>query len=122
MQDLQRVRLPYHVSALTQAAGIAALRHAGEATAMLDAIRSQRDRIFDRLSALPGVIAYPSDANFVLFTPPPARDAAEVWQALLDRGVLIRDLTSVVPRALRVTAGTEDETTQFLDALTEVLA
>jgi len=122
VRDLQRVRLPYHMSALTQAAGIAALRHAGEATAMLGAIRAQRDRIFDRLSAMPGVTAYPSDANFVLFTPPPGRDAAEVWQALLDRGVLIRDLSSVVPRALRVTAGTEDETTQFLDALTEVLA
>ena len=122
VRDLQRVRLPYHMSALTQAAGIAALRHAGEATAMLGAIRAQRDRIFDRLSAIPGVTAYPSDANFVLFTPPPGRDAAEVWQALLGRGVLIRDLSSVVPRALRVTAGTEDETTQFLDALTEVLA
>jgi histidinol-phosphate aminotransferase len=122
VRDLQRVRLPYHMSALTQAAGITALRHAGEAPAMLDAIRSQRDRIFDRLGALPGVTAYPSDANFVLFTPPATHDAAEVWQALLDRGVLIRDLTSVVPRALRVTAGTEDETTQFLDALTEVLA
>jgi histidinol-phosphate aminotransferase len=122
VRDLQRVRLPYHMSALTQAAGIAALRHAGEAAAMLGAIRAQRDRIFDRLSALPGVTAYPSDANFVLFTPPATRDAAEVWQALLDRGVLIRDLTSVVPHALRVTAGTEDETTQFLDALTEVLA
>jgi histidinol-phosphate aminotransferase len=122
VRDLQRVRLPYHMSVLTQAAGIAALRHAAEATAMLGTIRAQRDRIFERLSALPGVTAYPSDANFVLFTPPPGRDAAEVWQALLDRGVLIRDLTSVVPRSLRVTAGTEDETTQFLDALTEVLA
>jgi histidinol-phosphate aminotransferase len=122
VRDLQRVRLPYHMSALTQAAGIAALRHAGEATSMLSGIRAQRDRIFERLSAMPGVTAYPSDANFVLFTPPPDRDAPEVWQALLDRGVLIRDLSSVVPRALRVTAGTEDETTQFLDALTEVLA
>jgi histidinol-phosphate aminotransferase len=122
VRDLQRVRLPYHMSALTQAAGIAALRHAGEATAMLGAIRAQRDRIYERLSALPGVTAYPSDANFVLFAPPAGRDAAEVWQALLGRGILIRDLTSVVPRALRVTAGTEDETTQFLDALTEVLA
>jgi histidinol-phosphate aminotransferase len=121
VRDLQRVRLPYHMSALTQAAGIAALTHAGEALALLDVIRAQRDRILEVLVTLPGVTAYPSDANFVLFTPPPDRDPAEVWQGLLDRGVLIRDLTSVVPRALRVTAGTEDETTQFLDALTEVL-
>jgi histidinol-phosphate aminotransferase len=121
-RDLQRVRLPYHMSSLTQAAGIAALRHVHEALALLDAIRTQRDRIVDALDALPGVPVCPSDANFVLFTPPPGREPAEVWQGLLDRGILIRDLTSVVPRALRVTAGTEDEITQFLDALTEVLA
>ena len=122
VRDLQRVRLPYHMSALTQTAGIAALRHAADALALLDAIRAQRDRIVDALGAMPGLTVFPSDANFVLFTPPPERGAAEIWQALLDRGILIRDLTSVVPRALRVTAGTEDETTQFLDALTEVLA
>ncbi len=122
VQDLQRVRLPYHMSALTQAAGIAALRHAAEAFALLDAIRAQRDRIVDTLAGMPGVTVYPSDANFVLFTPPAGLDPARVWQGLLDRGVLIRDLTSVLPRALRVTAGTEDETTRFLDALTEVLA
>jgi histidinol-phosphate aminotransferase len=122
VRDLQRVRLPYHMSALTQAAGIAALAHAGEALALLGAIRAQRDRIIDALGAMPAVTVYPSDANFVLFTPPPDRDPAPVWQGLLDRGVLIRDLSAVVPRALRVTAGTEDETTQFLDALTEVLA
>jgi histidinol-phosphate aminotransferase len=122
LRDLQRVRLPYHMSALTQAAGIAALRHAPEALAILGGIREQRDRIVDALGTMAGVTAYPSDANFVLFLPPAGRDAGEVWRALLDRGVLIRDLTSVVPRALRVTAGTQDETTQFLDALTEVLA
>ncbi|MEO8293830.1 MAG: histidinol-phosphate transaminase [Actinomycetota bacterium] len=121
VQDLQRVRLPYHMSALTQAAGIAALRGAPAALALLDAIRAQRDRIVSVLGAMPGVTVFPSDANFVLFTPPPDRDAGEVWQGLLDRGVLIRDLTSVVPRALRVTAGTEDEITRFLDASTEVL-
>jgi histidinol-phosphate aminotransferase len=122
VRDLQRVRLPYHMSSLTQAAGIAALRHAPEAVAVLGSIREQRDRILDALAAMPRVTAYPSDANFVLFLPPPGRDAGEVWRALLDRGILIRDLTSVIPRALRVTAGTEDETTQFLDALTKVLA
>jgi histidinol-phosphate aminotransferase len=122
VQDLQRVRLPYHVSALTQAAGIAALRHAPEALAILEAIRAQRDRIVGALGGMRGVTVYPSDANFVLFAPPPGRDAADVWRALLERDVLIRDLSTVVPRALRVTAGTEDETTLFLDAVTEVLA
>ncbi len=118
--DLQRVRLPYHMSSLTQAAGIIALRHAGEAMAILEAIRGQRDRILAELGGVDGVRAYPSDANFVLFVPP--RPAAEVWQGLLERGVLIRDLSAVVPNALRVTAGAEHEVDRFLTGLREVLA
>jgi histidinol-phosphate aminotransferase len=120
--DLQRVRLPYHMSSLTQEAGIVALRHSAEALALLDSIRVQRDRIVRALAAMPGVTAFPSDANFVLFLPPETHDAATVWRQLLDRGVLIRDLTSVVPRALRVTAGAEHEVDLFLSTLQEVLA
>ncbi len=120
VEDLQRVRLPYHLSAITQAAGVAALRHSKEAMAILDAIRKERDRILTVLRAMPDVTVYPSDANFVLFVPP--KPAREVWQGLVDRGVLIRDLSSVVPNALRVTAGTTDEVDLFLSALEEVLA
>jgi len=116
---LQRVRLPYHLSALTQAAGIAALHHATEAMAILHAIRTERDRIIEALRAMPGVLVHPSDANFVLFVPP--KPAPEVWQALLDRGVLVRDLSAVVPNALRVTAGATHEVDLFLKAIGEVL-
>jgi histidinol-phosphate aminotransferase len=119
VQDLQRVRLPYHLSSLTQAAGIAALHHREEALLLLEAIRVQRDRIARALRTFDGMTVYPSDANFVLFVPP--IDAATVWQRLLDRGVLVRDLTAVVPNALRVTAGTEHETDLFLKAIEEVL-
>jgi histidinol-phosphate aminotransferase len=120
VEDLQRVRLPYHLSALTQAAGIVALHHRAAALDLLDAIRVQRDRIVAVLGRLPGVTVHPSDANFVLFTPP--GDAVALWQRLLDRSVLVRDLTAVVPNALRVTAGTEHETDLFLKAIEEVLA
>jgi histidinol-phosphate aminotransferase len=117
--DLERVRLPYHLSSLAQAAGIVALRHAAEAPSMLEAIRAQRDRIVDELHAIPGVVVYPSDANFVLFVPPaPARD---VWEALLEHGVLVRDLSAVVPNALRVTAGAEHEVDLFLASLRQAL-
>ncbi len=119
VEDLRRVRLPYHLSSLTQAAGIAALRHRAEALGILDAIRAQRDRIVGALGAMPGVTVYPSDANFVLFVPP--ADAGWVWQGLLDQGVLIRDMSAVVPNALRVTAGAEHEVDLFLKALEEVL-
>jgi histidinol-phosphate aminotransferase len=119
VDDLQRVRLPYHASALTQAAGIAALRHRPEALALLASIRAQRDRIVDALRAIDHVTVFPSDANFVLFVPP--GDAKELWQRLLDRGVLVRDMTSVVPNSLRVTAGAEHEVDLFLKAIDEEL-
>ena len=119
VDDLRRVRLPYHLSALTQAAGLIALRHKEDALAILDAVRQERDRILDELPALE-VRAFPSDANFVLFRPP--KPAREVWRGLLDRGVLVRDMTSVVPDCLRVTAGTPEEVGRFLSALKEVLA
>jgi histidinol-phosphate aminotransferase len=118
--DLQRVRLPYHVSALTQATAITALKFEREAMGVLDAIRIERDRIVTALQRMPGVVVYPSDANFVLFVPP--KPAAEVWQALLDRSVLVRDLSAVVPNALRVSAGATHEVDLFLDSLKGVLA
>jgi histidinol-phosphate aminotransferase len=120
VDDLQRVRLPYHLSSLTQAAGIEAIHHAKEALAILDAIRAERDRIQTALSAMPGMTTFPSDANFIMFVPP--RPARVVWQGLLDRGVLVRDLSAVVPNALRVTAGATHEVDLFLSALREVLA
>ncbi|HEY7478009.1 MAG TPA: histidinol-phosphate transaminase [Actinomycetota bacterium] len=119
VEDLQRVRLPYHLSALAQTAGIVALRHRREASDVLAAIAGQRDRLLRELDAIDGVTVYPSDANFVLFVPP--GDPATVWQGLLDRGVLVRDMTAVVPGALRVTAGAEHEVDLFLKALGEVL-
>ena len=70
-------------------------------------------------ATIPGTTVYPSEANFVLFVP--AGDATALWQALADRGVLVRDMTAVVPGALRVTAGSEHETDLFLGALKEAL-
>ena len=120
VEDLRRVRLPYHLSALTQAAGVTALRHADEAAAGVAAVREQRDRLLEALTGIEGATVFPSEANFVLFQPP--GDAKTIWQGLLDRGVLVRDLTEVVPNALRVTAGTPHEVDLFLKSLEEVLA
>jgi histidinol-phosphate aminotransferase len=121
VDDLRVVRLPYHLSSLTQAAGIAALHHRAEAIALLDAVRRERDRIVEALGAIDGVTVFPSDANFVLFTPPSGTDAKDLWQRMLDRGVLVRDLTSVIPQGLRVTAGATHEVDLFLKVIGEVL-
>jgi histidinol-phosphate aminotransferase len=118
---LRLVRLPYHLSSLTQAAALAALAHAPALLATVEAIRDQRDRIVADLPALSDgepLRPVPSDANFVLFGG--LRDERETWQALLDEGVLVRDVG--IAGHLRVTAGTPDETTAFLDALARVCA
>ena len=112
---LRLVRLPYHLSALTQAAAIAALRNAPIMLAMVDEIVAQRDRISATLEAL-GYEPHPSWSNFVLFGG--VADPAATWRALYDKGVLIRDVG--IPHHLRVTAGTEAETTAFLDALASI--
>lgn len=109
---LRLVRLPYHLSALTQAAAVAALRHAPAMLAMVDDIRGQRDRLLEELPAL-GYRAFASQANFVLFDG--VADPAATFRALRERDILIRDVG--LPGALRVTAGTAEETGYFLDAL-----
>lgn len=109
---LRLVRLPYHLSALTQAAAVAALAHAPEMLAMVDDIAAQRDRLLAELPVL-GYRAFDSQANFVLFDG--VDDPPATFRALLDRDILIRDIG--LPGALRVTAGTADETTAFLTAL-----
>ena len=114
---VQLVRLPYHLSSLTQAAARAALAQRDALLATVEAIKEQRDRIVDTLRGW-GLPVADSDANFVLFGAP-GGDSRAVWQALLDRGVLIRDVG--LPGWLRVTAGTPDETSAFLNALEELL-
>ncbi|WP_165066940.1 histidinol-phosphate transaminase [Marisediminicola senii] len=114
---LRLVRLPYHLSALTQAAAIAALDHAPEMLAMVDDIRQQRDRLLVELPKL-GYHAWDSWANFVLFGG--VDDPASVFEQLLAEGIIIRDVG--MPGHLRVTAGTEAETTAFLDALARITA
>ncbi len=113
---LRIVRLPYHLSAVTQATARAALRHSTALMAQVGSLRAERDALVDWLRARGHRVA-DSDANFVLFGMFPDRHA--VWQGLLDRGVLIRE---VGPEGwLRVSVGTPEETAAFKAALTEVV-
>jgi histidinol-phosphate aminotransferase len=113
---VQLVRLPYHLSALTQAAARAAVSQSAALLATVEQIKVQRDRIVEVLRGR-GVQVADSDANFVLFRTGDDQKAA--WQEFLDRGVLIRDVG--LKGWLRVTAGTESETTAFLSAAEEIL-
>ncbi|MGH8823215.1 MAG: histidinol-phosphate transaminase [Jiangellaceae bacterium] len=112
---LQIVRLPYHLSAVTQAVARVALAHAGELLATVDAIRADRDELAGWLRGL-GLTVADSDANFVLFGRFADRHA--VWQGLLDRGVLLRETGP--PGWLRVSVGTPAELAAFRAALQDV--
>jgi histidinol-phosphate aminotransferase len=113
---LRVVRLPYHLSAITQAVARVALANADELLAAVDALRANRDDLAAWLAGR-GLEVADSDANFVLFGRFADRQA--VWQALLDKGVLIR---VVGPEGwLRVSAGTDEEMAAFKAALATVL-
>jgi histidinol-phosphate aminotransferase len=117
---LRLVRLPYHLSALTQAVARVALAHTDELLATVEEVKRQRDRIVQALPAM-GLRVIPTEANFLLFGP--FDKPSDIWQQLLDRGVLVRDVSSGPGLAgwLRVNAGTEAETSTFLSALEEVV-
>ncbi|MGW0004429.1 histidinol-phosphate transaminase [Nocardia grenadensis] len=103
------VRLPYHLSVVTQAAARAALRHADETLASVAELAAQRDRVVRALTEL-GYEVVPSDANFLLFGK--FEDAARAWQHYLDEGVLIRDVG--IAGYLRATIGLAAENDEFL--------
>jgi histidinol-phosphate aminotransferase len=103
------VRLPYHLSVVTQAAARAALRHADKTLATVAELSAQRDRVAKALADM-GFRVSPSDANFLLFGP--FADAPRAWQHYLDEGVLIRDVG--IPAHLRVTIGLAAENDEFL--------
>jgi histidinol-phosphate aminotransferase len=109
---LRLVRLPYHLSAPTQAVACAALEHADGLLATVEILKAQRDHIVADLAEM-GLEPVPSDANFVLFGG--LADEQATWQALLDQGILVRDVG--LAHYLRVTAGTPDETEAFLGAM-----
>ncbi|MBB2771841.1 MULTISPECIES: histidinol-phosphate transaminase [Mycolicibacterium] len=105
------VRLPYHLSSLTQAAARAALRHADDTLASVATLIAERDRVANGLSQL-GFRVVPSDANFILFGE--FADAPATWRRYLDQGVLIRDVG--IPGYLRTTIGLAEENDALLTA------
>ncbi|MFI2639635.1 histidinol-phosphate transaminase [Streptomyces sp. NPDC018610] len=112
---VQLVRLPYHLSAVTQATALAALEHTDTLLKYVERLKAERDRLVAGLRAT-GYDVVESDANFVQFGR--FADAHEAWRRILDRGVLVRD--NGVPGWLRVSAGTPEENDAFLDAVRDV--
>ncbi len=121
VEELEKVVLPYHLDAVKQLAGLLALDHLDEMRARVARLVEQRGRVAAALDGL-DVDQWPSAANFILFRPR-NRSGAEVWAALVERSVLVRNCSSWpgLDDCLRVTLGTPEENDEFLAALGEVL-
>ena len=124
LREFKKVRQPYSVDAVSQAIARVVYERRAQFEKGIEAIIEQRVRVTDELSAMEGVKAYPSEANYILFRLPPSIDAGQVWQDLLDAGVLVRDFSSsrYLENCLRVSIGSEAENTRFLDMLRAILA
>jgi histidinol-phosphate aminotransferase len=123
IEEIQKTRLPYHLSASSQAVGLTALAHADELLSTVETIRHERDRLWRELSTTSGITAFPSNANFIFFRCDTA-PGTKVWQGLLDNGILIRDFSDLpsCEEHLRVSVGTPEQDERFLEALSETLA
>jgi histidinol-phosphate aminotransferase len=115
--EIDKVRPPYNISVLNCETALFALEHEAVFAAQAQDIREERGRLQRALAALPGVEAWPSDANMILVRVP---DAAKAFDGMKSRGVLVKNVSRMHPllaNCLRLTVGTADENTQMLAAL-----
>jgi histidinol-phosphate aminotransferase len=118
--QLEKLRLPYNVGIVTQLITEKVLQHGDILLRQATAIKIERRLMSERLTAMDGIEVFPTDANFILFRANGRNNATQVFQRLKELGVLIKNLDGSHPllkNCLRVTVGTPDENTQFLEAL-----
>ena len=121
LNEVDKVRLPYNVNVLTQASADFALSHKRALDDQAHAIRVERGHVQEALARIPGLHAYPSEANFILVRTPAGR-ADAIFAGLKARGILIKNLNGAHPLlqdCLRLTIGTPEENAALLAALTE---
>ena len=122
VEEVNKVRQPYNMNALSQAVGRVVVRYAEVVRQRAATIVKERERVLTALQGRPGVTAYPSDANFFLMRTD--RPGDDVFHALLSRGILVRNFSRAphLRNCLRVTIGTRQENDLFLSALADVLS
>lgn len=119
IREVNKVRLPFNVNALSQAVAVSSLRDSKTLDSIINTITSERESLIRKMANLDNVEPFPSDANFILFRVPKARS---VYAQLLKRGVLVRDMSGAVKNCLRVTIGTPQENSFFFRELKRAAA
>ena len=123
MKELDKLRLPYNINSLTQATASFAIDHWSVFRGQIEKICTERDRVYNVLSSMQGIQAFPSETNFILFRVSESR-AEQIHAELLKSGILIKCLhrpDSALENCLRVTIGRPDENDTFLSVLSELL-
>jgi histidinol-phosphate aminotransferase len=118
ISEANKVRLPFNLNAVSQAAALEAFKHKAIIESQIKRISSERERLLNELSDIKGIKPYPSEANFILFR---ATNADSIYQRLIKEGALVRNLSGVVKNSLRVTVGTPEENIFFIKALKKAL-
>lgn len=118
IRAVNKVRLPFNVNTISQAVASEVLKDRRGLDASVKAITSERERLFMEMGRIKGIRLFPSEANFILFK---MRTPDRIYNALLKKGILVRNMKGVVNGCLRVTIGTHEESTSFLKALQDVL-
>ncbi|HAM50750.1 MAG TPA: histidinol-phosphate transaminase [Nitrospiraceae bacterium] len=117
INEVNKVRLPFNVNSLSQAIAVAALKEKKQLSVFIKTIISERERLFSEMAEMNSITPYPSEANFILFK---IKNPDDMYQALLRRDVLVRNLNDGIKGCLRVTVGTRQENSVFLKALREL--
>lgn len=117
VNEVNKVRLPFNVNALTQAVAIEALKKKKALKAAIQVIADERDRMISVMEKINGVTPFPSEANFILFR---VKDPHRIYDRLLEKGILVRNISDAVAGCLRVTIGTPKENVLFLRALEKI--
>jgi len=123
IEEIDKVRLPYNVNVLTQVSATFALRHKAVLDEQTHSIRAERVHLFEALARIPGIHAYPSEANFILVRMP-AGTADSVFAGLKERRILIKNLNGAHPmlaNCLRLTVGLPQENAALIEALADLV-
>lgn len=121
IEELNKIRLPYNINTLSQAAAVAALKHKNIIERQISLLISERENLYNVLSQMKGITAYPSETNFILFKT--STDATRIYTKLKQAGILIKNLNRPGPlkNCLRVTVGKPEENSEFIAGLSKVL-
>lgn len=114
IKEVNKVRLPFNLNSLSQQIAVEVLKNKKTAETKIKSIISERDRLLNEMEKIKGITPYPSDANFILFR---LKNPDRIYNGLLKKSVLVRNMKGIVNNSLRVTVGTPKENTLFLKTL-----